>query len=243
MKLAATLGLALGVATTVGGCLAFAFGMNASDTIIVSGFGPLDGLWAPDDYCFLGTVLTAVGAGLTTFGLVWVVLFFRHGQPVLPRRRWLVWSLVLMIGAAGVGLGAMSLRSQRGPKLSPADADAARAQAIEFLTAPDTEKAVATMTTPEYQQRERTQKQSVTYKVARAKTTMTTLHATGQVHVAGVLTAVGKTTAQRMEGGKLVGAGAVVLQFPAPKEIGFEARLTKSENGVWLIDEMTFQEP
>jgi hypothetical protein len=34
----------------------------------VVGLGPFDGTWTAENYCFLGGVLAAIGAGLATFG-------------------------------------------------------------------------------------------------------------------------------------------------------------------------------
>jgi hypothetical protein len=61
----------LGVASLTGGLLAFVFGgWVLHDAIHVSGLGPFDGVWSRADYCFLGAVLAAAGAGLTTCGLL-----------------------------------------------------------------------------------------------------------------------------------------------------------------------------
>jgi hypothetical protein len=240
VKLVATLSLALGVATVVAGCLAFTFGLGTSDVVVVSGWGPLDRLWEPPDYCILGTLLAAGGSGLTTFSLAWIALLFRHGQAILPRRRWLLWSLALLAGTARVGLTA--LLSQRAPKLSQADVGSARTQVAILLVLAGEGKDVEAMTTPEYQRRERALKQSVTYRVATYRTTSTVLHDAGQITVRGSITAPAKTTVLRMEGGLLVGGGVVKTQLDPPKEIGFTARLVKGESDLWLIDELVFEE-
>ena len=63
---------AVGAAALTGGLLAFAFGAWVlHEALTVSGLGaPWDGVWSRADYCFLGAVLAAVGAGLTTCGLL-----------------------------------------------------------------------------------------------------------------------------------------------------------------------------
>jgi hypothetical protein len=59
----------LGVALLVGGLLSFVFGgWVLGSALAVSGLGPFDGLWTPADYCFLGAVLSAIGAGLAVSG-------------------------------------------------------------------------------------------------------------------------------------------------------------------------------
>jgi hypothetical protein len=59
----------LGAALLTGGLLSFIFGgWLLKGTLMVAGFGPLDGLWSPAGYCFLGAVLSAIGAGLAVVG-------------------------------------------------------------------------------------------------------------------------------------------------------------------------------
>ena len=59
----------LGSALVVGGLLSFVFGgWLLGSPLLVSGLGPLDGPWSSADYCFLGAVLAAVGAGLAVSG-------------------------------------------------------------------------------------------------------------------------------------------------------------------------------
>ena len=59
----------LGVALLTGGLLAFVFGgWILREPLHVVGLGPLNGVWSPADYCFLGAVQAAVGAGLATAG-------------------------------------------------------------------------------------------------------------------------------------------------------------------------------
>jgi hypothetical protein len=65
------LSASLGAAALAGGLLAFVFGAWVlHDPIRVSGLGPFDGVWSQADYCFLGAVLSAAGAGLATCGLL-----------------------------------------------------------------------------------------------------------------------------------------------------------------------------
>ena len=59
----------IGVALLTGGMLSFIFGgWLLKEPLGVSGLGPFNGLWSPSDYCFLGAVLSAVGAGLAVCG-------------------------------------------------------------------------------------------------------------------------------------------------------------------------------
>ena len=59
----------LGVSLLTGGLLSFTFGgWLLRESLSVSGLGPFDGVWSPADYCFLGAVLSAVGAGLAVSG-------------------------------------------------------------------------------------------------------------------------------------------------------------------------------
>ena len=60
---------AVGVALLVGGLLSFVYGAWVLKyPLTVHGLGPLDGLWSGADYCFLGALQAAVGAGLATLG-------------------------------------------------------------------------------------------------------------------------------------------------------------------------------
>lgn len=62
--------IALGVALFVGGVCALVYGLTHRGPTFVAGLGPLNGLWAAENYCFLGAVLAAIGGGLATFGLL-----------------------------------------------------------------------------------------------------------------------------------------------------------------------------
>ena len=225
--------------------MAFAYGLSTSEIVRVSGFGPFDGLWEPSHYCFFGIVLAASGSGLITYSLVWLVLLIRHGQAILPRRRWLLWSLVLVAGTFGVGVGAMVLLSQRAPKLSRNDAESARLQVTVFFIlaneSPDTGQA-GKLTTAEYEQRERSLKQSVKYRAPGCETTSTLFHVSGEITVTGKLTAISKRTEFRMEKDNMVSSRVVITRFDPPQEVGFTARLVKAESNRWLIDELVFQE-
>jgi hypothetical protein len=242
MKLAATLTMALGVATVVAGCLAFTFGLSTTDVVNVVGFGPMNGLWEPADYCFLGTILAAVGSGLLAFSLIWVALLLRHGPGVAPRGRAVVWSLALALGAAGVAVGAASLYSQQSPRLSRGDAESARMQVTLAITKLSDGKDVRVMTTPEYWLRAQ-KKPSPTYGITTIRTTATEFHDNGQITVKGIVIAVTKTTELRMGGDLVVGAGVASVLFDPPKEITFTSRLVRGENNLWLIDELAFHEP
>jgi hypothetical protein len=60
-----------GVALLTGGLLAFTFGgWILKEPLRVSGMGPLNAVWSPPDYCLLGAVLSAIGAGLAVWGLL-----------------------------------------------------------------------------------------------------------------------------------------------------------------------------
>jgi hypothetical protein len=59
----------LGVAMLTGGLLSFTFGgWILEGPLGVSGLGPFDGVWTSAEYCFLGAVLSAIGAGLAVSG-------------------------------------------------------------------------------------------------------------------------------------------------------------------------------
>jgi hypothetical protein len=245
MKLIATLGLALGVATIVGGSLAFAFGLSTTDTIVISGVGPFAGFqdkWHPTDYCFLGAILAAVGAGLVVFCLTWVVLIFRHGQSVFPRWRWLLWSLVLALGVAGVSVGATALLTTRGPRVDPGSMELARTQVVVFLVRTEDGKDTSLMTTPEFQQRAQARKQSVRYDLTRYRITSTVLQPDGHITVSGSITAAAKTTSTQIGRTVMIGAAIGMEAFDPPKEIAFTAQLVKGPNGNWLIEELAMQE-
>ncbi len=68
MRFLLSLVIALGVTITVGGLLSFVFGLIRQGYVHVHGFGPLDGDWSNNDYCFLGALLASVGSGLITVG-------------------------------------------------------------------------------------------------------------------------------------------------------------------------------
>ena len=60
----------LGVTLLTGGLLTFVFGgWVVRGPLFVEG-GPFKGMWTPADYCFLGAVLAAAGAGLATGGVL-----------------------------------------------------------------------------------------------------------------------------------------------------------------------------
>lgn len=242
VKLTATLGLALGVAIIVAGGLSFSFGLNSSEAVVVSGAGPFDGRWDPPAYCFLGTVLAAGGAGLAVFCLAWTAIFFRHGSAAAPRRRWLLWSLVLAAGVGGVGVGATVLVSPRVTDPRPLGGEAARMQVAILVTKLSDGKDVRAMTTAGYQQRERERPQTVRYEVATVRTASTDFHGAGSVIVTGSITATAKMTSMRLDGGALAGAGLIAVQFDPPREIGYTARLAKGEHSSWLVDELVFDE-
>jgi hypothetical protein len=62
--------IALGVASLLGGVCALFYGVVHPGPTVVVGFGPLDGVWPAENYCFLGGVMVALGGGLTTFGFL-----------------------------------------------------------------------------------------------------------------------------------------------------------------------------
>ncbi len=63
--------VALGVFLLIGGACSFLDGViNPQDTYVGPAFGPLAGVWHPNDYRFLGAVLASAGGGLVTFGLL-----------------------------------------------------------------------------------------------------------------------------------------------------------------------------
>jgi hypothetical protein len=63
--------VALGVVLLIGGACSFLDGViNPHDTHVGPVFGPLAGIWHPNDYRFLGAVLASAGGGLMTFGLL-----------------------------------------------------------------------------------------------------------------------------------------------------------------------------
>ena len=241
MKLVALLSVALGAAMVIAGGLAFTFGLSTSDVVLVAGFGPLDGLWLPSDYCFLGTILAAVGAGLISFSLAWVVLLIRHGVANLPHRQWIWISLVLLVGIIGVGVGVTSLFSQNSQKFTRSDVSSAQTQVAIFLVFIAEGKDVKAMTTLECQQRESSQNKVDTYKMASYRTTSTVFHDNGQITIKGAITSTLKTTVYRMEG-IFTGGGVVKSQLDPSREIGFTARLVRGGNNLWLIDELMFDE-
>jgi hypothetical protein len=247
VKLVLSLSLALGVASVVAGSLAVSFGVDNSirDYVVVaSGWGPLDKVWTPLEYCIIGTILTAGGTGVGMYGLVWLMLLFRQGPAILPRRRWLVWSPALLAGALGVGIGGMVLLTQRAPKLS---GELARRQITLFLVLTGESRDSwydrhRRMTTPEYRQREESLKESVKYMVATCHITSTAFDISGQVTVRGSITALTKTTVFQAEKGILHASGVMTALLDPPKEVEFIARLIEDENYGWLIDELAFEE-
>jgi hypothetical protein len=63
--------VALGVTLFIGGACSFLDGViNPHDTHVGAAFGPLSGVWHPNDYRFMGAVLASAGGGLVTFGLL-----------------------------------------------------------------------------------------------------------------------------------------------------------------------------
>jgi hypothetical protein len=240
MKLVATLGLALGAATAVAGGLSFDFGLNSTGPVVVSGAGPFDGRWDPAAYCFLGTALAAVGTAVAVFCLTWTALFFRHGSASAPRRRWVLWALVLAVGVAGTGVGVTVLRAPR--PAAPVNTESARLQVAIFLTRLSHGKPVQVMTTAGYQQRERDGARSVRYELATVRFTSTEVHDGGRITVTGTIAAVARMTSMRAGGGALVGAGLALEQFDPPRVIGFTARLVGGEGDLWLVDEIEFDD-
>lgn len=246
MKLIATLALALGIATIVGGSLAFAFGLSTSDTIVISGVGPFAGFqdrWTPADFCFLGAILTAVGAGLAVFCLAWVILIVRHGQSIVPRGRWVIGSLVIALGLAGVSVGATAFLATRGPRIVPGAMEAARTQVVVYLIRAEDGKDTALMTTPAFQQRLRDQKKAVRYALARYRIASTVHQPDGRIAVSGSITATGKTTSTQVGRTVVLGAALGMELFDPPLDIPFTAQLVADENGNWRIDEIEFHEP
>lgn len=62
---------AVGMAVLVGGVMAMVGGICQRDALrTVSGLGPFDGDWDPDDTKFLGGLLAPVGAAVVTFALL-----------------------------------------------------------------------------------------------------------------------------------------------------------------------------
>ncbi len=59
--------MTLGVMSIVGGLCAMGFGC-LDKTVMVTGWGPLDGFWRGVDYFNLGAVLAVAGSGVFTLG-------------------------------------------------------------------------------------------------------------------------------------------------------------------------------
>lgn len=233
--------LAFAAATMVAGGLAFTFGMNSTDVVNVTGYGPFDGIWLPRDYCFLGTILAACGTGLICFTAAWVMLLYRHGSAGLPSRQWIWCSLVLLFGLIGLGVGVPVCFSQQSQKFTRSDINSAQTQVAVFLVLHGEGKDITAMTTGDYKQRDASRKKTDSYQMMSFRTSSTICHDEGYITVKGAISSSLKTTVLRMDG-IFVGGGVVKTQLNPPKEIGFTARLIRRGDNLWLIDEVMFED-
>jgi hypothetical protein len=70
-RLSSAMVVAIGVGLLIGGACSLMDGViNPEVTQVGSAFGPLAGVWTPNDYRFMGAALASFGGAIVTFGLL-----------------------------------------------------------------------------------------------------------------------------------------------------------------------------
>jgi hypothetical protein len=242
-----TLVAALGLAMLAGGCFAFIYGMTTATAVEARGLGPLNGVWHPPDFCWVGAILGSAGCGLSAFGAAWVALLLRHGPGAAPRRSWLVWSLALAVGVGGVAVAGAVVWASRGSAVdlltekgyaAPPQEDV---EQIKRVAATFNESWNRDDLTPELRKR-MDEKGEVTSYVG---------HATAWVYGFGPdgAVAVGHIRATGVQKRHWDGQGQGpqirwpdVRPFPAPQRVDVMMRFVKTKEGRWLVDEVEYRE-